>query len=37
MSGKGIAPEKKAFCASRSITDESLPMEYNITGLAAVA
>ena len=30
--GKGIFPGKKAFCASRSITEESLPMEYSITG-----
>src|SRR5215831_16318752 len=28
---------KKAFCARRSITEESLPIEYSMTGFAAVA
>src|SRR5215469_16123725 len=32
--GKGSLPGKKAFCARRSITEESFPMEYNITGFA---
>jgi hypothetical protein len=25
-------PGKNAFCASRSMTEESLPIEYSITG-----
>ena len=33
-SGNGIFPGKNAFCASRSITEESFPMEYSITGRA---
>ena len=32
-SGNGIGPGWKAFCASRSSTEESLPIEYSITGL----
>jgi hypothetical protein len=31
-SGNGIGAGWKAFWASRSRTDESLPMEYSITG-----
>ena len=31
-SGKGIGPGWKAFCARRSMTDESFPIEYSITG-----
>ena len=32
ISGKGIGPGKKAFLARCSITAESLPIEYSITG-----
>src|ERR1700722_14697845 len=32
--GNGILPGKNAFWARRSITDESLPIEYSITGCA---
>ena len=31
-SGNGIGPGWNAFCASRSSTDESLPIEYSMTG-----
>src|SRR4029434_6381740 len=37
IKGNGIGPGQNAFCASRSITEESLPIEYSITGFAAVA
>ena len=30
--GNGIGPGWNAFCASRTITEESLPIEYSITG-----
>jgi hypothetical protein len=28
--GNGVLAGEKAFCASRNITEESFPMEYNI-------
>ena len=34
MNGKGGREGQKAFIARCSITDESLPMEYSITGFS---